>query len=69
MDSVMSQLRGALPLQKDVRDFVGAAEKLLSPVLRTSQLTESECDLIAGYLIIMTNAKHPWSKRLPMKPM
>lgn len=67
MDSLMSQPRGALSFQKDVRDFVGAAEKLLSPALRISPLTADECDLIAEYLVIMTHAKHPWSKRLPIK--
>ena len=38
MDSVMSQKGGVLSFQKDVRDFVGAAEKLLSPVLRISPI-------------------------------
>jgi hypothetical protein len=67
MDSVMSQPRGVLSFQKDVRDFVGAAERLLSPALRTSPLTADECDLIAEYLVLMTNAKHSWSKGLPIK--
>src|SRR5687768_16264375 len=41
---------------EDVRDFVEAAEKLLSPVLRISPLTANECDVIAEYLMSMTNA-------------
>ena len=56
-----------LSVQKDVRDFVKVAERLLSPALRTSPLTREECDLIFEYLVTMLNAKHPWSKRLPIK--
>jgi hypothetical protein len=58
---------GLLSVQKDVQDFVQAAERLLSPALRISPLTSDECDLIGEYLMSMTNAKHPWSKRLPIK--
>ncbi len=67
MESISPPTGGMSPPQKDVRDFVEAAEKLLSPALRTSPLTANECELIAEYLITMTNAKHPWSKTLPIK--
>ena len=58
---------GLLSVQKDVQDFIRAAEKLLSPALRASPLTPDECDLIGEYLMSMSNAKHPWSKTLPIK--
>ncbi len=67
MDAMRSDAVGVLPVQKDVQDFVQAAERLLSPALRSSQFTPEECDLISEYLMSMSNAKHPWSKRLPIK--
>jgi hypothetical protein len=68
MDAIKSaETVGLLSVQKDVQDFIQAAERLLSPALRTSPLTSDECDLIGEYLMSMSNAKHPWSKRLPIK--
>lgn len=54
-------------LSKDVLDFIKAAETLLSPAMRTSELTSDECEIIAEYLITMSQVKHPWSKVLPVK--
>jgi hypothetical protein len=67
MDAMRSEAVGVLSVQKDVQDFIQAAERLLSSALRSSQLTAEECDLIGEYLVTMLNAKHPWSKKLPIK--
>ena len=56
-----------LSVRKEVRDFAQAAETLLSPALLTTMLTVDECDLIKEYVMMMSNAKHPWSKTLPIK--
>jgi hypothetical protein len=53
-----------LPVHKDVQDFVLAAEKLLSPILRSSELTPDECHLISEYLTTMCRGTHPWSSQL-----
>ena len=58
---------GVLSVQKDVQDFMQAAEKLLSPALRTTPLTAEECYLIREYVMSLSNEKHPWSKDLPIK--
>jgi len=56
-----------LPFSKDVRDFIKAAETLLSPTLRTSELTADDCEIIKEYLITLSNVKQPWSRGLPIK--
>lgn len=56
-----------LPGRQEVVDFVRAAETILSPVLLKSDLTQGECDLIAEYVKTLSNAKHPWSRSLPIK--
>jgi len=48
-------------VRKEVRDFIEAAEILLSPALLTSELTADECDLIKEYIMTMSHAKHPWT--------
>ena len=53
-----------LPVRKEVQDFVLAAEKLLSPVLRSSELTPEECHIICEYLTTMCSGPHPWSSQL-----
>ena len=50
-----------LPVRKEVRDFLVAAEKLLTPVLRDKALTPEECHLISEYLTTMCRDNHPWS--------
>jgi hypothetical protein len=52
-----------LPVRKEVQDFVLAAEKLLSPVLRSSELTPEECHIICEYLMTMCRETHPWSSQ------
>lgn len=54
-------------IRKEVREFVRAAETILSPALLTSELTPDECDLIKEYVISLSNVKHPWSSGLPIK--
>jgi hypothetical protein len=56
-----------LSVRKEVRDFVQAAEALLSPVALTSELTADECDLIKEYVMMLSNTRQPWSKGLPIK--
>jgi hypothetical protein len=66
MDAVRSSPE-TLPLSKDVREFIKAAEKLISPALRSSELTPDECEIISEYVMTLSNAKQPWSKALPIK--
>jgi len=54
-----------LPVRQEVHEFVRAAEKLLSPALRVSPLTDVECEYIREYLMTMSRAGHPWSRGLP----
>jgi hypothetical protein len=54
----------ALPVRKEVQQFVDAAETLLSPRLLGSNLTDDECLLIAEYVMSLSQAKHQWSKAL-----
>jgi hypothetical protein len=57
----------ALPLSKDVRNFIAAAETLLSSASRTSELTADECEIIGEYVMTLSHVKQPWSKVLPIK--
>jgi hypothetical protein len=50
-----------LPVRKEVQDFLVAAERLLAPVLRETELTPEECHLICEYLSTMCRDNHPWS--------
>jgi hypothetical protein len=52
-----------LQICKEVKDFVLAAEHLLSPLLRSSELTTEECHLICEYLTTMCHGTHPWSSQ------
>jgi hypothetical protein len=67
MEGVRSTAAATLPISKDVRDFIKAAETLLSPAARTSDLTPDEIEIIGEYVITLSNAKQPWSKILPIK--
>lgn len=50
-----------LPVRKEVQEFLLAAEKLLAPVLRETELTPEECHVISEYLMTMCRDNHPWS--------
>ena len=52
-----------LQISKEVKDFVLAAEQLLSPLLRSSELTPEECHIICEYLTTMCHETHPWSSQ------
>jgi hypothetical protein len=52
-----------LSVREEVKDFVLAAEKLLSPILHSSELTTEECHLICEYLTTMCRETHPWSSQ------
>ena len=52
-----------LPVRTEVQDFILAAEKLLSPILRSSELTPEECHIICEYLTTMCRGTHPWSSQ------
>ena len=52
-----------LQISKEVKDFVLAAEHLLSPLLRSSELTPEECHIICEYLTTMCQGSHPWSSQ------
>jgi hypothetical protein len=50
-----------LSVRKEVQEFILAAERLLSPVLRGTDLTPEECRIICEYLTTMASGNHPWS--------
>lgn len=52
-----------LPVREEVQNFVLAAERLLSPCLRRSELTPEECHIICEYLRTMCHGTHPWSNQ------
>lgn len=56
-----------ITVRKKVSDFLLASEALLSPALRSSELTTEECDLIAEYVMTLLRSSNPWSKALPVR--
>jgi hypothetical protein len=62
-----TRLADIVSVRGDVQDFIQAAEKLLSPAMRTTALTAEECYLIREYVMSLSHARHPWSKGLPIK--
>jgi hypothetical protein len=63
MDIMDMSKPAQLSVCKEVKDFVLAAEKLLSPILRSPELTTEECQLICEYLTTMCRGTHPWSNQ------
>jgi hypothetical protein len=57
----------AYAIRKGVLDFIIASEALLSPALRSSEFTKEECDMIAEYVMTLSNSATPWSKSLPVR--
>jgi hypothetical protein len=55
------------PFRPEVQQFIRAAETLISPALMDSDLTPDECDIIAYYVMTLSNAKHPWAKDLTVR--
>ncbi len=54
-------------LRPEVQEFVRATESILSPALLGGDLTQEECDIIAYYVMSLSNAKHPWGKDLTVR--
>lgn len=67
MRGPMPVLDDMLTARKEVMDFVRSAERILSPASLHPELTRTECDLIAEYVITLSRSKHPWSKSLPIR--
>jgi hypothetical protein len=55
------------PYRPEVQNFIRATETLLSPASLGSDLTPDECDIIAYYVMSLSNAKHPWAKELTVR--
>jgi hypothetical protein len=56
-----------LPVRKEVLDFLKASEHLLAYPLFDSEFTSEECDLIADYIMTLSQAQHPWGKSLTVR--
>ena len=56
-----------IAVRKEVSDFLLASEALLSPALRSSELTNEECAMIAEYVMNLSRTGNPWSKALPIR--
>jgi hypothetical protein len=54
-------------IRKDALEFIIASEALLSPALHSSEFTKEECDMIAEYVLTLSNSATPWSKSLPVR--
>ena len=54
-------------LRPEVQAFVRPTESILSPALLGQELTQEECDIIAYYVMSLSNAKHPWAKDLTVR--
>jgi hypothetical protein len=57
----------AYGVRQEVLDFILSTEALLSPVTRSSELTNEECGLIAEYITSLCCSDHPWSRSLPIR--
>jgi hypothetical protein len=55
------------PFRPEVQEFIAATETLLSPASLGTELTSDECDIIAYYVMTLSNAKHPWAKELTVR--
>jgi hypothetical protein len=55
------------PFRLEVQQFIRAAETLVSPALMDSDLTREECDIIAYYVMTLSNARLPWGKDLTVR--
>ena len=54
-------------IRKEVLDFIIASEAILSAALHSSEFTKEECDMIAEYVMTLSNSANPWSKSLPVR--
>lgn len=51
-------------LHPAVEAFIDASQALLSPSLGASDLTPEECQVVAQYVMDLSNVKTPWSGHL-----
>ena len=56
-----------LPVRKEVLDFLKASETLLAYPMFDAEITPEECDLIADYIMSLSQSKHPWGKSLTVR--
>jgi hypothetical protein len=56
-----------LPVRKEVLDFLKVSETLLAYPMFTSELTPEECDVIADYIMTLSQARHPWGKSFAVR--
>ena len=57
-------MSNSLPVRKEVFDFLKASETLLAYPMFNSEFTPEECDVIADYIMSLSQSKHPWGKSL-----
>jgi hypothetical protein len=50
-----------------VQAFIVASETLMSPAALSHDFTPEERDIIAEYVMMLSGAKHPWSKELAVR--
>ncbi len=50
-----------------VQTFFSASETLLASTSLETELTPEECELIAQYVMALSNVKTPWSRYLPSR--
>ena len=55
------------PFRREVQEFIRVTETLLSSTSLGGDLTPEECDVIAYYVMSLSNAKHPWGKDLTVR--
>jgi hypothetical protein len=60
-------MANTLPVRKEVLEFLKAAETLLAYPMFDSQFTPEECDVIADYIMSLSQSKHPWGKSLAVR--
>ena len=54
-------------VRKEVLEFILASEALLSPALRSSEISQAECALIAESVMNLSRSGYPWSKSLLLR--
>jgi hypothetical protein len=60
-------MANTLPVRKEVLDFLKASETLLAYPMFASEFTPEECDVIADYIMTLSQARHPWGKSLTVR--
>ena len=58
---------GVLPIRVEVKNFMVAAEFVVSPYFRNFEFKTDYCELIHEFVMSMSHVKHTCSKTLPIK--